>query len=958
MAATILHVSDVHFGAHDDQGAQQPITHALVEAVQKELWVPDLCVFSGDLAYSAQPEEFERGAEWLVELARLSSNRLFIVPGNHDVRRRTDPDFLRDARSDRNKYWHHRNTLAESHEHLKPFKDWHAKLAERSGIEVLSDWSNPFGNATSLVLDGMRFNFIGLNTAAVSCDDEDKDKLIIDLTRLHELLATHGGTDDCTIAVGHHPVEWLADWNAEEVSTILKRKTGANLYLHGHQHETSARSTANALGQSIAVLESGAAYHGAKYPQYFSFYQFDFEDREIDLRTYGYSINSGEWAFQPMMSESFVAPIPRRRSRRTAAEKVALDRGPAGPPPAVEVAVDRPEPADSALSERRRARNSVAEEVRCQRERAETAHSKIQLLLQHLPMPKENLFDSHSRVKTLKSAIRKIGERREKNQQYTARDLTDMCGFRLVSYFQSDVGPMVEELLKAVRASESPDETLKLRTHPEKWVTVHTYRLEDDPLSTIEKVREIVRDFAPGHEVIVQPSVTGYSSVHLIIDVDVSDGSEVPEWLAVEFQLRSVLEEVWGQLDHKFRYGPDRGKPAPVSSSWKMHLNVLKAQFDACVQYLDLIKALKVREKAAAVVPKDRVPSLSKPEKVLAQFRSSLPPDVFEALEAAFELWKQADGARQFAASPTPFREAAHEFASLLELAEAKGNGGSAGWPVDDFRYAVRMEQAYMLTASGDPVDKVAAEGIYQDILADRPSNAAAMYRLGDLLRLQGNHDDAIALFQRASAIAAEESYKGFYDGEKDFVIDKSRLSLALSQFRKFEADDTDRDFDARAELIESAVKTARDVLVNHRSEGIGVQALNDYLYYGWEQWNLLSERGLEGSISMDRFRECTHELERQYESVQPKSYDYEDTLARLHRMLGDREKALKAAMRTRDCLVRIAEKRSGKSFSDRGEQSYQWAQKVSDCLANGDEKSALAFAMDLCQAVGTPAAR
>jgi hypothetical protein len=131
------------------------------------------------------------------------------------------------------------------------------------------------------------------------------------------------------------------------------------------------------------------------------------------------------------------------------------------------------------------------------------------------------------------------------------------------------------------------------------------------------------------------------------------------------------------------------------------------------------------------------------------------------------------------------------------------------------------------------------------------------------------------------------------------------------------------------------------------------VQALNDYLYYGWEQWNLLSERGLTGSIPMDRFRECTKELEREYEAVQPKSYDYEDTLARLHRMLGDRERALKAARRTRDCLVRIAEKRSGKSFSDKGEQGYQWAQKVSDCLVNDDEKSALAFAMDLCQAEG-----
>ena len=58
--------------------------------------------------------------------------------------------------------------------------------------------------------------------------------------------------------------------------------------------------------------------------------------------------------------------------------------------------------------------------------------------------------------------------------------------------------------------------------------------------------------------------------------------------MPVEFQIRSGLEEFWGQLDHKLRYETNRGAVGNVA--WQRHLNVLKAQFDAVIQYVDLIK--------------------------------------------------------------------------------------------------------------------------------------------------------------------------------------------------------------------------------------------------------------------------------------------------------------------------------------------------------------------------------
>ena len=51
----------------------------------------------------------------------------------------------------------------------------------------------------------------------------------------------------------------------------------------------------------------------------------------------------------------------------------------------------------------------------------------------------------------------------------------------------------------------------------------------------------------------------GYSSVHY--QVKLGDGLAVPEeikGLQVEFQLRTILEEAWGEIDHKYRYAYSR----------------------------------------------------------------------------------------------------------------------------------------------------------------------------------------------------------------------------------------------------------------------------------------------------------------------------------------------------------------------------------------------------------------
>lgn len=75
--ARIAHLSDLHFGAHDDR---------LVAAVEE--WVdeakPDLVVISGDFTQRAKTEQFKQACQFLERL-KAAGHEVLGVPGNHDV---------------------------------------------------------------------------------------------------------------------------------------------------------------------------------------------------------------------------------------------------------------------------------------------------------------------------------------------------------------------------------------------------------------------------------------------------------------------------------------------------------------------------------------------------------------------------------------------------------------------------------------------------------------------------------------------------------------------------------------------------------------------------------------------------------------------------------------------------------------------------------------------------------
>ncbi|MFL6758672.1 metallophosphoesterase family protein [Sphingomonas sp.] len=215
----IVHLSDLHFGAHDER---------LVEAVewQADKLKPDLIVISGDFTQRARTEEFREACEFLDRL-RERGHEVLGVPGNHDV-----PlyDVLRRFLSPLARY---RRFIDDT---LCPF-------IELPGVAVLG-----INTARSLTFKDGRLN-------------RDQVEFI------RETFARTSG-ETLRILVTHHPL--LALRVGEEVERAIGRQelaldaveeSGVDMLLAGHNHHALSHDAGDLVTRAggVLVVQAGTA---------------------------------------------------------------------------------------------------------------------------------------------------------------------------------------------------------------------------------------------------------------------------------------------------------------------------------------------------------------------------------------------------------------------------------------------------------------------------------------------------------------------------------------------------------------------------------------------------------------------------------------------------------------------------------------------------------------------------
>ncbi len=180
------------------------------------------------------------------------------MPGNRDVDRtqarpvdtRTVPlrvpDFLDDTETGRG----HRQSI------LPRFAAYIRNDFTASGDHWLGSCEGT--SRATLVLRGRRLGVLGLNTAWLSCGEDDRHQLSAGVPLLERGLESLAGCDQ-KIVLGHHPLDWLRDADAEAVQALLGEHTA--LYLHGHLHKGKLRYQMG--GQPFLSIQAGACFQPA-----------------------------------------------------------------------------------------------------------------------------------------------------------------------------------------------------------------------------------------------------------------------------------------------------------------------------------------------------------------------------------------------------------------------------------------------------------------------------------------------------------------------------------------------------------------------------------------------------------------------------------------------------------------------------------------------------------------------
>ncbi len=267
----IIHLSDIHLSKDNVKDFKTFTIEALKKDLKKyndEANI-DLIVFSGDLinkggqSYPNINEAFadfdEKIIKPITDEIELSKELFFFAPGNHDIDTeaddRIDENGLRTTlinTGEVNKYIDSGDT--ERIKRILPYKEFERKFYESYPQK------HEITNYQSCFKAGIKDHTVGItcfNSSWRCYDSEtDKGKIILgerQVTNAREIIANC----DVKIAIMHHPFDWLADFERENIRNFIKKDY--DLLFCGHVHKGNAWTKSDMYGNlfvSVAPSDS------------------------------------------------------------------------------------------------------------------------------------------------------------------------------------------------------------------------------------------------------------------------------------------------------------------------------------------------------------------------------------------------------------------------------------------------------------------------------------------------------------------------------------------------------------------------------------------------------------------------------------------------------------------------------------------------------------------------------
>ena len=284
----ILHLSDLHLTPKRQWDSDDVLMRALdaISDLCNRGLRPHVIAFSGDLANAGTVEDYEQVGKWIHNTIldpqglAFKPQDIICVPGNHDVERSTVKFGAKSMQSKLRTqddiaevlaYDHDRETLLCRH---KNYMDFLSSLYKEKVDKPW--WLKNYEH------EGSKITVIGLCSSWMSYSNDDKGNLLIGKYQLSQLDYPRDN-ESIRVAMVHHPLDYLQDFDSDYFQEILKLDFDILLRGHLHSHSTTKHDS---LENGYIEIAAGSLYAGSDYPNSFHLLEISTDTRQVKLHHY------------------------------------------------------------------------------------------------------------------------------------------------------------------------------------------------------------------------------------------------------------------------------------------------------------------------------------------------------------------------------------------------------------------------------------------------------------------------------------------------------------------------------------------------------------------------------------------------------------------------------------------------------------------------------------------------
>ena len=324
-----IHISDFHFQSGGDKFSQEQVCHALLESVQGVVEAGLSLAFAavtGDVAFSGQHSEYIEAKTFFHELASVTGIRasdFYFVPGNHDVDRTVHELAHRGGlstitSSERVDYYiadERIQPLIQRQAGFWSFVDDFTSGQQRQAV------SSGLGYVSSVEYSWVKFCILGLNSAWLSgSDNEDRNLVMGERQVIDAISAARALSPHYMIALAHHPLTWLAEWDAEICEARLLR--AVDIFLRGHLH-TNAVSLTSSPEYPCIEIAAGSGHATRFYGNAYNIISIDLSAGTCSVQVYKYDPKLAKFEATEAVAAPITVPGSIPGTRADLAEAIA-----------------------------------------------------------------------------------------------------------------------------------------------------------------------------------------------------------------------------------------------------------------------------------------------------------------------------------------------------------------------------------------------------------------------------------------------------------------------------------------------------------------------------------------------------------------------------------------------------------------------------------------------------------